>query len=55
MVIVAHNQEAKLSALWKRLAEATRVAPGSKVNLARDFDPDRHDKQLERPRRRGAG
>ncbi len=37
-----------MSALWKRLAEATRVKPGSKVDLAKDFDPGRHDKQLRK-------
>ena len=37
-----------MPAQWKRLAEATRVKPGSKVDLARDFDPGRHDKQLRK-------
>ena len=37
-----------MSALWKRLAEATRVKPGSKVELAKDFDPGRHDEQLRK-------
>ncbi|MGY4712390.1 polyphosphate kinase 2 family protein [Mycolicibacterium sp. CBM1] len=40
------DQEAMVSVQWKTLAEATRVAPGSKVDLARDFDPGRHDEQL---------
>ncbi len=31
---------------WKRLAEATRVKPGSKVDLAKDFDPGRRDERL---------
>ena len=35
-----------MPAQWKRLAEATRVEPGAKVVLAKDFDPDRYDKQL---------
>ena len=35
-----------MPAQWKRLAEATRVEPGAKVVLAKDFDPDRCDKQL---------
>jgi PPK2 family polyphosphate:nucleotide phosphotransferase len=35
-----------VSSQWKQLAEATRVKPGSKVDLARDFDPGRHDEQL---------
>ena len=37
-----------MPAQWKRLAEATRVKPGSKVDLAKDFDPGRHDKQLRK-------
>ncbi len=35
-----------MSSQWKRLAEVTRVNPGSKVDLANDFDPGRHDEQL---------
>jgi PPK2 family polyphosphate:nucleotide phosphotransferase len=45
-----HNQEAKLSSQWKRLAEATRVKPGATVNLDKDFDPGRRDKQLGKDR-----
>jgi PPK2 family polyphosphate:nucleotide phosphotransferase len=37
-----------LSTLWTELAEATWVKPGSKVELAKDFDPGRHDKQLRK-------
>ena len=37
-----------MSAQWTRLAEATRVKPGSKVDLAKDFDASRHDKQLRK-------
>ncbi|MFZ3320438.1 MAG: polyphosphate kinase 2 family protein, partial [Mycobacterium sp.] len=37
-----------MSAPWKRLAEATRVKPGSKVELAKDFDPGRYDKHLQK-------
>ncbi|MGO9040590.1 MAG: PPK2 family polyphosphate kinase [Mycobacterium sp.] len=37
-----------MPAQWKRLAEATRVKPGSKVDLAKDFDPGRHDQQLRK-------
>ena len=37
-----------MSAHWERLAEATRVKPGFKVNLAKDFDPGRHDKRLQK-------
>jgi PPK2 family polyphosphate:nucleotide phosphotransferase len=40
--------EAKLTKQWKRLAQATRVELGSKVDLARDFDPGRYDKQLKK-------
>jgi PPK2 family polyphosphate:nucleotide phosphotransferase len=43
-----------LSTHWKRLAEATRVKPGSKVDLANDFDPGRHDKQLRKDHGAGA-
>ncbi len=39
-----------MSALWKSLAEATRVKPGSKVDMARDFDAGRHEKQLRKGR-----
>lgn len=35
-----------LSVNWKALAQATVVQPGSKVDLAEDFDPGRHDKEL---------
>ncbi len=35
-----------MSVQWKVLVEATRVTPGSTVDLARDFDPGRHDEQL---------
>ncbi|MGB9303286.1 MAG: PPK2 family polyphosphate kinase [Mycobacterium sp.] len=35
-----------MSAQWRSLAEATRVTPRSTVDLARDFDPGRHDEQL---------
>ena len=35
-----------MSVQWSSLAEATRVAPQSTVDLARDFDPGRHDEQL---------
>ncbi len=35
-----------MSVQWKRLAEATRVTPGSTVELTKDFDPGRHDEQL---------
>jgi PPK2 family polyphosphate:nucleotide phosphotransferase len=45
---IRDNQEAEVSARWKRLAEATRVKPGSNVDLATDFDPGRHDKQLRK-------
>lgn len=31
---------------WKQLAKATRVEPGSKVDLAKDFDPGRRDERL---------
>ncbi len=31
---------------WKRLTEATRVKPGTRVDLAKDFDPSRRDKRL---------
>lgn len=31
---------------WNRLAEATRVKPGTRVDLTRDFDPGRRDEQL---------
>jgi PPK2 family polyphosphate:nucleotide phosphotransferase len=43
---IRHNEEATLSAQWRSLAEATRVTPRSTVDLARDFDPGRHDEQL---------
>jgi polyphosphate kinase 2 (PPK2 family) len=33
---------------WKRLAEATRVKPGSKVDLAEDFDPGRRDERFNK-------
>ncbi|WP_236147393.1 PPK2 family polyphosphate kinase [Mycolicibacterium sp. CH28] len=36
----------RLSVNWKALAQATVVQPGSKVDLAEDFDPGRHDKEL---------
>ena len=39
-----------MSTHWKRLAEATRVNPGSNVDLAKDFDPGRHDNQLRKDR-----
>ena len=35
-----------MSVQWKVLVEATRVTPGSTVDLAKDFDPGRHDEQL---------
>ncbi len=35
-----------MSTDWKRLAEPTRVKPGSKVDLAKDFDPARRDERL---------
>ena len=35
-----------MSVQWRSLAEATRVRPGSTVDLANDFDPGRHDEQL---------
>ena len=35
-----------MSVQWKVLVEATRVRPGSTVDLAKDFDPGRHDEQL---------
>ena len=35
-----------MSTQWRSLAEATRVKPQSTVDLARDFDPGRHDEQL---------
>ncbi len=35
-----------MSAQWRSLAEATRVTPGSTVDLTKDFDPSRHDEQL---------
>ena len=35
-----------MSVQWKVLVEATRVTPGSTVDLAMDFDPGRHDEQL---------
>ncbi|OBG32474.1 polyphosphate kinase 2 family protein [Mycobacterium sp. E3198] len=35
-----------MSSDWKRLADATRVKPGSKVDLAKDFDPGRRDEGL---------
>ncbi len=35
-----------MSVQWKVLVEATRVMPGSTVDLVRDFDPGRHDEQL---------
>ena len=38
--------EAIVTRQWKRLAETTRVTPGAKVNLAKDFAPARHDKRL---------
>ncbi len=38
--------EANVNTEWKRLAEATRVKPGSKVDLAKDFDPGRRDERL---------
>ena len=31
---------------WKELATATRVTPGSTVELTKDFDPGRRDEQL---------
>jgi polyphosphate kinase 2 (PPK2 family) len=43
---IRHHQEATLSVQWKVLVEATRVTPGSTVDLAKDFDPGRHDEQL---------
>jgi PPK2 family polyphosphate:nucleotide phosphotransferase len=36
-----------VSKQWKSLAQACRVKPGSTVDLSRDFDPGRHDKQLQ--------
>jgi PPK2 family polyphosphate:nucleotide phosphotransferase len=38
--------EATVTKQWKRLAEATRVKPGTKVDLVNDFDPGRTDKRL---------
>ena len=35
-----------MSVQWKQLAEATRVKPGSTVDLVKDFDPGRHDERL---------
>ena len=35
-----------MSVQWKMLVEATRVTPGSTVDLTKDFDPGRHDEQL---------
>lgn len=35
-----------MSNRWKELAAAARVAPGSQVNVERDFDPARHDHDL---------
>src|SRR5271168_3226566 len=43
---IRHHQEATLSVQWRSLAEATRVTPGSTVDLAKDVDPGRHDEQL---------
>ncbi len=40
----------KSSANWKALAQATVVRPGTKVDLAKDFDPGRHDKELGKRR-----
>ncbi|MBX7431912.1 polyphosphate kinase 2 family protein [Mycobacterium sp. Y57] len=35
-----------MSGQWRQLARATRVPPGTKVDLAKDFDPRRHDSGL---------
>lgn len=35
-----------MSVQWRSLVEATRVTPGSTVDLTKDFDPGRHDEQL---------
>ncbi|MEE6168906.1 MULTISPECIES: polyphosphate kinase 2 family protein [unclassified Mycolicibacterium] len=40
------NQQPDEAGQWRKLAHATRIKPGSQVELARDFDTTRRDKRL---------